>query len=580
MDGFWMTGALVGDVSGSGYEWHNIKEKPRELIREADRFTDDSVLTYAVAEGILRGLGQVNRCRLAEDPEGQERVRRAIAGQVKAFARRYPHAGYGGKFRAWAQSDSWEPYGSWGNGSAMRASFAGWMGETQEEAELLGRLSAEVTHNHPSGVKGAETIAACIWLLRHGGGKEAVRAYAAQRYPMGFTLEEIRPSYSFDSSCDGTVPVAVEAFLEGTDFSDVIRLAISVGGDSDTIAAMAGSLAEACWEIPEELGQRALAKLDPFLRETVERVSRPLAPSRYGPEGERRKEVRDAKGRTEGEFLAAYDPNRYRKPSVAADMVIFSADGGAPCLRLLLIRRKGHPYLGSWALPGGFVEAGETVDQAASRELEEETHVRQGYLEQLGVFSRWGRDPRMWVMSSAHMALVDGSQLPVEAGDDAGDARWFRLMWQEGAERRAREADGTWRSRRTVRLQLDGGDAYLWARLERQVTVAGSGRKEEWEILDQEGLAFDHAQIIAAARMRLLRQWDAEGLAFLALPEQFSREQAGRMYAALGGGAEGVQGGEGTARREAALEQGLARFAEPDPERPGQYRRRWEAFLA
>lgn len=279
MDGFWMTGALIGDVAGSWYEWHNIKEKPAELILERDRFTDDSVLTYAVAEGILQGFGQVDRSRLGE-AEGREILKTAIAGQIRDFALRYPNAGYGSRFLDWARSGSLKPYGSWGNGSAMRVSFAGWVAETLEEASLLARLSAEVTHNHPEGIKGAETIAAGIYLLRQGGGKEAVRAYAASRYPMEFTLDAIRPTYAFDVSCQGSVPVAVKAFLEGDSFEEVIRLAISVGGDSDTLAAMAGSLAEAYMEPPSGLRQRALDKLDPFLKETVERISQPLTPPR------------------------------------------------------------------------------------------------------------------------------------------------------------------------------------------------------------------------------------------------------------------------------------------------------------
>ena len=282
MDDFLMTGALMGDVAGSWYEWHNIKEKPAELILERDRFTDDSVLTYAVAEGILQGLAQIDRSRLGEDAAAQERLKRAISGEIRDFALRYPDAGYGSRFLAWARSGSLEPYGSWGNGSAMRASFAGWVAESLEEAILLARLSAEVTHNHPEGIKGAETIAAGIYLLRQGGGKEAVREYAASQYPMDFTLDGIRPSYAFDVSCQGSVPVAVEAFWEGETFEEVIRLAISVGGDSDTLAAMAGSLAEACMEPPSSLRQRALDKLDPFLRETVERISRPLTPPQYG----------------------------------------------------------------------------------------------------------------------------------------------------------------------------------------------------------------------------------------------------------------------------------------------------------
>lgn len=285
-------------------------------------------------------------------------------------------------------------------------------------------------------------------------------------------------------------------------------------------------------------------------------------------------ELRDAKGRTEAEFLAAYDPDRYQKPSVAADMAIFSAGTGggkreAGQLYLLLIKRKGHPFLGRWALPGGFVTAGETVEEAASRELEEETHLHQGYLEQLQVFSDWGRDPRMWVMSSAHMALVDGSQVSVEAGDDAGDARWFALDWQEDVASEEMIAGGR-RSCRPVRLRLTHGDLCLEAQLEQQVTVVGASRREEWKILEQTGLAFDHAKIIAAARRRLLWQREQAGIGILVLPEPFDRKQLRRMYEAI----------EGGPVAETVLEQALERFAKPSPGEPGLFQKKWSAFLA
>lgn len=281
MQRFLMTGALMGDVSGSWYEWHNTKEKPKELITDRDHFTDDSVLTYAVADGILRGLEEADRSRLLFDEEMQAHVRSSIARSVRDFTLRYPSAGYGGRFLAWAREGSMEPYGSRGNGAAMRASFCGWLAESLEEAKLFARLSAEITHNHAYGIKGAGAVAACIYLLRTGAGKEEIQKYAGALYDMNFTLDTIRPSYSFDVSCEGSVPQAIEAFLEGEDFLDVIRLAISIGGDSDTIAAIAGSLAEAYEPAPEDLRERALAKLDDFLRETVDRISEPLTPPVY-----------------------------------------------------------------------------------------------------------------------------------------------------------------------------------------------------------------------------------------------------------------------------------------------------------
>ncbi|MDR1521139.1 MAG: ADP-ribosylglycohydrolase family protein, partial [Planctomycetota bacterium] len=262
---------------------------PAVLIGDGDRFTDDTVLTYAVAMGLLSGMGKIRREDLSPNPaNGGEAagdavnaargtLEREIALSVKKFARAYPHAGYGGSFARWFSSDSLEPYNSWGNGSAMRVSFAGWYADSLAEARLLANLSAKITHNHPHGLKGAEVVAECIYRLRSGEGKEAIRQCAGRRYDMNFTLDAIRPTYGFDVSCEGSVPQAIMAFLEGGDFEDVIKLAISIGGDSDTIAAIAGSLAEAFYEIPPDPRERALAKLDRNLLETVQFVSAALA---------------------------------------------------------------------------------------------------------------------------------------------------------------------------------------------------------------------------------------------------------------------------------------------------------------
>ena len=193
---------------------------------------------------------------------------------LKTYGRRFPRAGYGGSFRRWLASESSEPYNSWGNGSAMRVSFAGWAARSLEEAEVLAELSAAVTHNHPEGVKGAKAVAGSIYLLRSGGTKEDVRQYAGRYYDLGFTLDEIRAAYTFDVSCQGSVPQAIVAFLTGESFADVVAEAISIGGDSDTLAAMAGSIAEVIYPIPAELLDRVAARLAPELRKVIERANR------------------------------------------------------------------------------------------------------------------------------------------------------------------------------------------------------------------------------------------------------------------------------------------------------------------
>jgi ADP-ribosylglycohydrolase len=268
-------GAMIGDIAGSGYEQRGkgIKRKPDRLIRRSDRFTDDTVLTYAVALGIIDGMKKVDRSALMTDKAMQETVAGEIALSLKKFAGRYPDAGYGGAFREWAREKTLEPLDSWGNGSAMRASFAGWYADSLEEAELLGRLSACFTHSHPHGIKGAVVVAGCIYLLRTGHSKEEAREYASGHYNLNFTLDGIRPTYKFDNSCEGSVPQAIVAFLENDSFEEVIKAAISIGGDSDTIAAIAGSLAEACYPVPADLALKAWDKLDSEMKFAVRTVT-------------------------------------------------------------------------------------------------------------------------------------------------------------------------------------------------------------------------------------------------------------------------------------------------------------------
>lgn len=275
-----LLGAVIGDISGSWYEFRGYKQRPATLVTQRDFFTDDSVLTLAVAEGMMNGFEKVDRARL-QDEDVQAAFRLEIVKSICEFAHRYPDAGYGNTFIRWYadayERQVYEPYNSWGNGSAMRASFAGWAAQSLEEALLLGKLSAEVTHNHPEGIKGAQAIAAGIYLLRSGKSKADVREYLSQMYDLNFTLDEIRPSYHFEVSCQKSVPQAINAFLEAEDFEDTLKNALSLGGDADTLAAMAGSLAEACYPIPTDLEDRAWAKLTPDLQAVVRRANEFLA---------------------------------------------------------------------------------------------------------------------------------------------------------------------------------------------------------------------------------------------------------------------------------------------------------------
>lgn len=275
-----LLGAVIGDISGSWYEFREFKKRPATLVTQRDFFTDDSVLTLAVAEGMMNGFEKVDRARL-QDEDAQAAFRLEIVKSICEFAHRYPDAGYGNTFIRWYaeayKRQVYEPYNSWGNGSAMRASFAGWAAQSLEEALLLGKLSAEVTHNHPEGIKGAQAIAAGIYLLRSGKSKADVREYLSQMYDLNFTLDEIRPSYHFEVSCQKSVPQAINAFLEAEDFEDTLKNALSLGGDADTLAAMAGSLAEACYPIPTDLEERAWAKLTPDLQAVVRRANEFLA---------------------------------------------------------------------------------------------------------------------------------------------------------------------------------------------------------------------------------------------------------------------------------------------------------------
>lgn len=247
-----MLGAIIGDIIGSPYEYRSGKTKHFPLFTASCAPTDDSLMTMAV------GLACVSA-----DVEEEEEFKRTLAATMREVGRQYPDAGYGATFYNWLMSDTMGPYGSYGNGSAMRVSPVAYAATSLSEAERLAKWSAEVTHDHPEGVKGAQAVAAAIYLARVGKEKEEIRRYIEEKYyPLDFTLDEIRPSYCFNVSCQGSVPQAIVSFLESDGFEDAIRNAVSLGGDGDTIAAIAGSIAEAYYGIPEGLQEQAMEYLD------------------------------------------------------------------------------------------------------------------------------------------------------------------------------------------------------------------------------------------------------------------------------------------------------------------------------
>ena len=261
-----MLGAVCGDICGSIFEWDNINFKlPEQSLMNPDcKFTDDSVMTIAVAAGIKNAIQKVSTNWL-NDLSEEEIIFNEIQSSMRQVGTKYRNAGYGGGFYRWLISENPKPYNSWGNGSAMRASYTGWTANSLEEAERLGEISARVTHNHPEGIKGAKVTAGCIFILKNGGDKDAIRKYASKYYDINFKLDEIRESYTFDVSCQGTVPYSIVSFLEAKDFADTISNAISIGGDSDTLAAIAGSIAEAYYPISDKMKKYAVSKLDDYL---------------------------------------------------------------------------------------------------------------------------------------------------------------------------------------------------------------------------------------------------------------------------------------------------------------------------
>lgn len=241
-------GAICGDIIGSTREFRPLKTKDFNLFTRKSMFTDDTIMTLAVAKW------------LCEDKDSQD----VLIDNLQYFGNKYPNAGYGGRFYNWLGQENPEPYGSWANGSAMRVSPCAWVANTLEEAQDLAKKSAIVTHNHPEGIKGALATCDAIYLARIGATKEEIKDHIEVRYNYNLnrSLDEIRPYYSFDVSCAGSIPESIICFLEADDYEDTIRNAVSLGGDGDTQAAIAGSIAAACWDVPRNIAYKSIHRLD------------------------------------------------------------------------------------------------------------------------------------------------------------------------------------------------------------------------------------------------------------------------------------------------------------------------------
>ena len=263
-----MLGAILGDIVGSPFEfdWRNCKHKDFALLSEKSHFTDDTVMTVAVARGLMAGQGDAPKT-FAE-----------VQHEMRHWGMAYPDAGYGGMFGRWLRAERPQPYGSFGNGSAMRVAAAGWLFDTLDKTLEMAKVTAEVTHNHPEGIKGAQATAAAIFLARTGHSKPEIKQYVEQTfgYNLNRTCDEIRLHYHHVETCQQTVPEAIIAFLESTGFEDALRNAVSLGGDSDTLACITGGIAEAFYGMPQELRDETLKCLPEDLRTAYERFRQNL----------------------------------------------------------------------------------------------------------------------------------------------------------------------------------------------------------------------------------------------------------------------------------------------------------------
>lgn len=260
-----MIGSILGDIIGSPYEIDGGKKiKTFPLFCKHSHYTDDSVMTIAVADALLD---------IGKDTSDNE-AKRKLSASLQKWGHKYPNAGYGGMFYRWLFFPDPEPYNSFGNGSAMRVSAAGWLYETLDETRHMARLTAEITHNHPEGIKGAEAVASAIFLARTGKTKPEIKDYITNEfgYDISRTCNAIRPAYQHIETCQQTVPEAITAFLEGNDFEDCIRTAVSLGGDCDTLTCITGSIAEAYYDIPDTLKEECHKRLPDDMLSILQRI--------------------------------------------------------------------------------------------------------------------------------------------------------------------------------------------------------------------------------------------------------------------------------------------------------------------
>jgi len=253
-----MYGAILGDIIGSRFEWHNIKTKEFELFNDYLRPTDDSIMTIAVAQSLIDSNKDPNK------------LKKIVVDNMVSIGRKYIDCDYGGSFYRWLVTDNHEPYNSFGNGAAMRVSACGYVAESIEEAKELSKIVTEVSHNHPESIKAAEAVTLAIYMAKHKEPIDKIKEYIINNYyDIDFKLDDIRDTYKFDVTCQGSVPQALESFFESTSYEDAIRNAISIGGDSDTIAAITGGIAEAYYGIPEDIAKEGWKHLDKFQENIV-----------------------------------------------------------------------------------------------------------------------------------------------------------------------------------------------------------------------------------------------------------------------------------------------------------------------
>lgn len=256
-------GAIIGDIAGSRFEFNNWRSKDFQIFSEDSFFTDDTLMTLAVAVGLAKSW-----------KDGYKKLSTNTIKSMQEIGQPYPYAGWGGNFHHWMYSKKPQPYNSFGNGAAMRVSAVGWFAQDTAEVINLSRAVTEISHNHEEGIKGAESVAMLIYFARLGADKAVLRSIANNYYHWHFTLDEIRDTYEFNETCQDTVPQAMEAFFESNSFEDAIRLAVSVGGDSDTLAAITGSIAEAFYGVPEWMKKEARGYLNKPLLDLLDQIDK------------------------------------------------------------------------------------------------------------------------------------------------------------------------------------------------------------------------------------------------------------------------------------------------------------------